>query len=192
MPGPCSSSVIKPCSVSPSSPQSRRSREMDRLLDPGHEGTRSHFLETIRATATHRFALQSLVLSFIAIAQATLLFVIVRRRCRPPGPASLQWATLAALAITGTAVGLLISAWARSKEVAPALVPIAVIPQIICSGVVAPSNAPARFIAKAFVSVYWAEQVPGPSISLADIICCSEGTSGCGNKTEVIRVTVKV
>ena len=40
---------------------------------------------------------------------------------------------------------------------------------------------------------YQAAHLPAfGSISLADIICCSEGTSGCGNKTEIIRLAVKI
>ena len=84
------------------------------------------------------FVSKFLVLALIGVAQATLLFGIVRAWCRPPGRRLSQWLTLAALAAAGTAVGLLISAVARSEEVATALVPIAVIPQIILAGVVAP------------------------------------------------------
>jgi ABC-type multidrug transport system permease subunit len=58
------------------------------------------------------------VLALIGVVQATLLLVIVRSWCRPPGSAAFQWLTLATLAVAGTAVGLLISAVARSEEVA--------------------------------------------------------------------------
>ena len=81
------------------------------------------------------FASKFLVLAVIGIMQATLLFTIVRVWCGPEGNVFLQLVTLAALAVVGTMVGLLISAVARSEEVAIALVPIAVIPQIILAGV---------------------------------------------------------
>jgi ABC transport system ATP-binding/permease protein len=95
------------------------------------------------------------VLSVLSVTQASLLFGIVRPWCGPPGSAALQWLTIASLATAGTAVGLLISALARSEEVATALVPIAVIPQIILAGVVAPLSGVAQAMAKGLVTVYW-------------------------------------
>jgi hypothetical protein len=104
------------------------------------------------------FGSKLLVLMLIAVLQASLLFAIVRPWCNPPGPAAEQWATLAALATAGTAVGLLISALARTEEVATALVPIVVIPQIILAGIVAPLAGLARGLARGAVSVYWGQQ----------------------------------
>lgn len=98
------------------------------------------------------------ILSLISVAQASLLFVIVRVWCWPPGSALLQWMTLAALAAAGTGVGLLISAAAPSEEVATALVPVVVIPQIILGGVIAPLKGFALLIAKSVVSVYWGHE----------------------------------
>ena len=85
-----------------------------------------------------------LVLVLIALVQVTLLFAIVRTWCGPPGSGASQWATLAVLSAAGTALGLLISAVARTEEVAVALVPIAVMPQIILAGVIAPLTGLAR------------------------------------------------
>ena len=99
-----------------------------------------------------------LVLAVIGVVQAMVLFSIVRAWCGPEGNVVLQLATLVALSVVGTTVGLLISAVARSEEVAIALVPIAVIPQIILSGAIAPLSGVALWIAKAFVSVYWAQE----------------------------------
>jgi ABC transport system ATP-binding/permease protein len=104
------------------------------------------------------FASKFLVLALIAVVQAALLFFIARAWCRPPGPPTLQWLTLAALAVAGTTVGLFFSALARSEEVATALAPIAAIPQIILAGVVAPLNGFVRFLAKGFIGVHWAQQ----------------------------------
>lgn len=70
----------------------------------------------------------------------------------------MQWSALAALAVAGTAIGLLISAMARSEEVATALVPLAVIPQIILAGVVAPLTGPARLLAQGLITVYRGQQ----------------------------------
>src|ERR1700730_9284667 len=77
------------------------------------------------------FASKLVVLVFMSLVQVTLLFGIVRLWCGPPGSMAGQWATLAMLAVSGTALGLLISALAGTEEVAAALVPIAVMPQII-------------------------------------------------------------
>ncbi len=66
--------------------------------------------------------------------------------------------TLALLAVAGTAVGLLISSLARTEEVATALVPIAVIPQIILAGLVAPLSGAIKLVAKVMITVYWGQQ----------------------------------
>ena len=68
------------------------------------------------------------------------------------------WITLVALAIAGTAVGLLISALAQSEEVATAFVPIVIIPQIILAGVITRLSGLAEFTAKGFITVYWGQQ----------------------------------
>jgi ABC-type multidrug transport system ATPase subunit len=99
-----------------------------------------------------------LVLTLIGVLQATLLFAVVHYLCRPAGHTAGQWATLAALSAAGTAAGLLVSAVARTEEVATALVPIVVIPQIILAGVVAPLKGITKVLAKLAISVYWGQQ----------------------------------
>ena len=115
------------------------------------------------------FASKFVVLSLISVAQASLLFGIVRAWCGPPGSAVLQWLTLGSLATAGTAVGLLISTVARSEEVATALVPIAVIPQIILAGVIVPLSGFARSLAEGFISVYWGQKVLERLLPEADL-----------------------
>ena len=78
--------------------------------------------------------------------------------CQLPGSAVLQWLTLAILTASGIAVGLLISASVRSQELATALMPIIVIPQLILAGVIAPVSGIARWLANCYVTVYWAQQ----------------------------------
>src|SRR5262249_23216831 len=114
------------------------------------------------------FMSKLLVLALVGIVQSTLLFGIVRAWCRPEGAVASQWGMLAAQALAGTAVGLLISALARSEEVATALVPIAVIPQIILAGVVAPLTGLAEVLAKGFVTVYWGREGLQRLLSQAD------------------------
>jgi ABC-2 type transport system permease protein len=60
--------------------------------------------------------------------------------------------------VAGTALGLLISAFARTEDVAVALVPIAVMPQIILAGVIAPLSGLGKLLAKGAITVHWAEQ----------------------------------
>jgi ABC-type multidrug transport system permease subunit len=105
----------------------------------------------------------------ISVAQVSLLFGIVWAWCGPPGPAALQWLALAALATAGTAVGLLISTVARSEEVATALVPIAVIPQIILASVIVPLSGLARTLAEVGISVYWGHKVLERLLPEADL-----------------------
>jgi hypothetical protein len=57
-----------------------------------------------------------LILMVIALIQVTMLFGIVRLWCGPPGLPPLQWLVLAILAVAGTALGLLLSAFARTRR----------------------------------------------------------------------------
>jgi ABC transport system ATP-binding/permease protein len=104
------------------------------------------------------FSSKFLVLTLIGLMQTTLLFGIVWAWCQPPGAPALVWVTLVALAIAGTAIGLLISALAQSEEVAAALVPIAVIPQIILAGVITRLSGLAQLMANGLITVYWGQQ----------------------------------
>lgn len=121
------------------------------------------------------FASKLIVLAVISVVQVSLLWGIVHWWCRLPGVLNLQWLTLSVLAVAGTAVGLLISALARSEELATALVPIVVIPQIILAGVIADLNDVARWIAKGFITVHWAQEalerlLPKDDLTLLDAI----------------------
>ena len=99
-----------------------------------------------------------LVLTVMAIMQTTLLFGIVWPWCEPDAAPTLTWVTLTALAISGTATGLLISAIAQSEQVATALVPIVIIPQIILADVITRLNGLAEVLATGFITVYWGQQ----------------------------------
>jgi ABC-type multidrug transport system ATPase subunit len=97
------------------------------------------------------------VLVLIALVQVALLYGIVWAWCEPPGSAVGQGVVLTVLAVAGTALGLLISTFARTEEVAVALVPIAVMPQIILAGVIAPLSGLAEGLAKGVITAHWAE-----------------------------------
>ena len=98
------------------------------------------------------------VLLVIGAVQVSLLFVIVRSWCEPPGPALLQGLVLLALMVAGIVLGLLISAIAKTEEMAAALVPIAVIPQIILAGVIAPLTGLSDALAQVFISCFHGQQ----------------------------------
>jgi ABC-type multidrug transport system ATPase subunit/ABC-type multidrug transport system permease subunit len=98
------------------------------------------------------------VLILIALVQVVMLFGIARLWCDPPGSMAGQWLILSVLAVAGTALGLLISASAKTEEVAVALVPVAVMPQIILAGVIAPLTGAAKWLAKGFITAHWGSQ----------------------------------
>ena len=104
------------------------------------------------------FASKFLLLVIIALVQVGVLFGVVRFWCGPPGLAIAQWTGFGALAVAGTALGLLLSALAKTEEVAAALVPIAVLPQIILAGVIAPLSGVGKLIAQGVITAYWGER----------------------------------
>jgi hypothetical protein len=62
------------------------------------------------------------------------------------------------LVVAGTTLGLALSAMARTEEVAVALAPIAVIPQIILAGAIAPLTGLSAVLAKGGITAYWGKQ----------------------------------
>lgn len=61
-----------------------------------------------------------------------------------------------AVALVGVALGLVISAIARKEDQAAALVPIALIPQLLLSGAIVPDlSTAAEYVAQGIVSAYW-------------------------------------
>jgi ABC-type multidrug transport system ATPase subunit len=104
------------------------------------------------------YASKLVLLSLLSILQATLLAVPIRVFCQPPGDFFEQWAFLATTAVVGVALGLLISAVSRTQDLAITLIPIALLPQIILTGVVAPLQGVGKFLAEAFVTSYWSNR----------------------------------
>jgi ABC-type multidrug transport system permease subunit len=100
------------------------------------------------------FASKLVVLVFIALLQVSVLFGVAKLWCNPAGFVIFQWFTLALLAVAGTALGLLISAFSRTEEVAIALVPVVVIPQIILAGVIASLSGPIEWLANGIITTY--------------------------------------
>ena len=106
------------------------------------------------------YALSKLaVLELIGFAQAALVSIACVMWCDVPGE-RLQIAGAAViLNLLGTCLGLALSAWSRSEEVAAALVPTTIIPQIVLAGVVAELTGTALGLAKLFVTVFWGQKL---------------------------------
>lgn len=95
------------------------------------------------------------VLASMGVLQILLLFALVHHFCDPPGSFGQQALLMVLLSCAGTSLGLAISASAGSEEVAIALIPVAVIPQIILSGAIAPLSGLPHWLAMLGVTTYW-------------------------------------
>jgi ABC-type multidrug transport system permease subunit len=90
------------------------------------------------------------LLSVIGLVQCGLLLLIVRLGCRISAPWLPLLAGLCLSVLVGTALGLTISALARSSEVAISLVPIVILPMVMLGGMLRPvhqMDQPARTLA---------------------------------------------
>jgi ABC-type multidrug transport system ATPase subunit/pSer/pThr/pTyr-binding forkhead associated (FHA) protein len=104
------------------------------------------------------YASKLLVLTTFSALQALLLFAVVRLWCQPAGSFALELMVLLGLALAGVTLGLAISAAAASEEMAITLVPMAIIPQIILSGAIAPLHGLSKALALIAVSTYWGKR----------------------------------
>lgn len=104
------------------------------------------------------YASKLAILALTSGLQTLLLFAVVRGWCQPPGGAVGQLAVLLALAFAGVTLGLAISACSATEEMAITLIPIAVIPQIILAGVIAPLEGVSKGLAAISVSTYWGKR----------------------------------
>ena len=112
------------------------------------------------------YASKLLLLTLFSCSQAVLLFAIVRAWCSPPGPLFAELLVLMALAVAGVTLGLAISAFAATEEMAITLIPMAVIPQIILSGAISPLAGVSKKLALVGISTYWGKR--GLDASLPD------------------------
>jgi ABC transport system ATP-binding/permease protein len=96
------------------------------------------------------------VLALFGVLQVSLLFGIVRIFGTVPGNDIHQFLCMCVAVIAGTSTGLFLSAVASSEDQASTLVPIALIPQILLSGVVVPNlRAIPDFMAHTAISGFW-------------------------------------
>ncbi len=132
------------------------------------------------------------VLVLIALVQVTLLFGIVKLWCGPPGAAMAQWGVLAMLAVAGTTLGLLISALARTEEMAAALVPVVVLPQIILAGVIAPLSGLPEWLARGLIAALWGMQALKSLLSDQDMVVLQIERPGYAGAIAIISAHVVV
>jgi ABC transport system ATP-binding/permease protein len=98
-----------------------------------------------------------LVSSLFTVLQVAVVYVLVAALADGiPGDRLEQFLLLVIGAMAGTAMGLVISAFANTRDQATTIVPLALVPQLILAGVLVPKLPdPATAIAKIAVSGYW-------------------------------------
>ena len=121
---------------------------------------RAPFLrESERGVRTESYlASEFCVLTLIGAVQVVLLYTVVKIWCAPAGSFLGQILTLLALMTAGTAVGLLVSALAKTRSTALRLVPLVMIPQITClpaSTRIPASEKFVRMLGGTFVTCFW-------------------------------------
>jgi len=87
-------------------------------------------------------------LTAFGVLQVSLLFGLVRLLGTVPGDSLHQFLCMCVSVIAGTSTGLFVSSLASTEDQASTLVPIALIPQILLSGVVVPDLSPSRTLSR--------------------------------------------
>jgi ABC transport system ATP-binding/permease protein len=95
---------------------------------------------------------------------------------------------LLALALAGVTLGLALSACARTEEMAITLIPMAVIPQIILSGAIAPLEGWSKALALVGVSTYWGKR--GLDAALPDSVVRAAAPAGIEQHSTSVAVLV--
>lgn len=101
------------------------------------------------------YASKFLLLAVFGFLQTSLLYLIVRTCCHSPGNFVAVWGLLLLVAQAGVAVGLAISAFSSTEDMAVTLTPIVLIPQIILSNALVTLKGAGQLMAKTIVAVYW-------------------------------------
>jgi ABC-type multidrug transport system ATPase subunit len=104
------------------------------------------------------YASKVLLLTLFTWVQTLLLFTIVWRWCGPPGAFAAELAVLLTLALAGVTLGLAISAFAATEEMAITLIPLVIIPQIILSGAISPLEGVSKGLALVGISTCWGKR----------------------------------
>jgi len=99
---------------------------------------------------------KTLVFGLFATMQIGILYSVFDAMSRIPGEAEIQLLQMVIAGLTGTSLGMLISASCSNQEQANTIVPLALIPQIVLAGVIVPDlpEIP-EFIAHTLIDGYW-------------------------------------
>jgi len=98
------------------------------------------------------------LLSVVSVMQTLVLFILVKQLTSLPGDSVAQLVGLLTLAIVGVSLGLAISTFARTEDVAVTIVPLVLIPNILLAGAFARLEGFTYFLARLGISSYWARQ----------------------------------
>ena len=112
------------------------------------------------------YASKLVLLGCLSVLQASLFFWIVNHFTHLGGDATQQWLLLSLSSLTGVTMGLAISALATTEDFAATIVPLALIPQIILAGLVAPLSSYTRSFSEVCIPAFWSFQ--GLLISLQE------------------------
>lgn len=100
-----------------------------------------------------------ILFSIVSCFQSFLVVIFMWYFCSPPGSIFMISLILFLQAVAGTVLGLAISAYSNTESTAVNLIPLALIPQIILSGLIAaPLKGIALAVGKFFVTCYWGYQ----------------------------------
>lgn len=111
------------------------------------------------------FAAKLLFFAVIAIVQAVLLGAAVIYWFDPPGNRGAMVVSLSLLGLSGASLGQAISSLAKTEETAIAIVPMAVIPQIILGGIVASLSGASEWLGRFIATVYWGQHLLNAGLS---------------------------
>jgi len=104
------------------------------------------------------FGSKLVLLGCLSVLQASLFFWIVNHFTNLGGDALQQGLLLSLSSLTGVTLGLAISALATTEDFAATIVPLALIPQIILAGLIAPLSVYARGFSQVCIPAYWSFQ----------------------------------
>ncbi|MBP88943.1 MAG: hypothetical protein CMJ64_19880 [Planctomycetaceae bacterium] len=104
------------------------------------------------------YASKLVLLGCLSVLQASLFFWIVNRFTHLGGDATQQWLLLSLSSLTGVTMGLAISALATTEDLAATIVPLALIPQIILAGLIAPLSTYTRGFSQVCIPAFWSFQ----------------------------------
>lgn len=101
------------------------------------------------------FASKFLLLSVLTSAQVTFLFVGVTMATGLAGDSLLSIISLLLTGVTGVLLGMMVSCYATSENVAVTTVPLVVIPQVILAGLIGEVSGLSKLIASCAVTCFW-------------------------------------